>query len=96
MRPLYVAALAVLATHFEGDGPSHYSQSEIEAAHTTIRSALEIQQFLAFSIKQQTCKHKTEQESHEAECFICSTLDCPTACELHYHHDGCADCDGPS
>lgn len=48
--------------------------------------------FRACSVKQQTCKHLTEQQSHEAECFICSTLDCPTGCELHYHHDGCADC----
>lgn len=47
----------------------------------------------AFSIKSQTCKHKSEQESLEAECFICGTLDCPSGCELHYHHDGCAECD---
>ena len=53
---------------------------------------LTLEQFRAWSVKQQTCRHKSEQESHEAECFICGTFDCPTACELHYHHDGCADC----
>lgn len=57
-----------------------------------IKALLELAKFRAFSIKMQTCKHDTEQASHEAECFICGTLDCPTGCELHYHHDGCADC----
>lgn len=30
-----------------------------------------------------------------AECDFCSTLICPHACAMHFHHDGCPCCDNP-
>ncbi len=81
------------------------ANAKLEAAESQLAAAQQvgeasaarahIAEFRAWSIKSQTCKHKTEQESSDAECFLCGTLDCPTVCELHYHHDGCADCDCP-
>lgn len=29
----------------------------------------------------------------DLECNLCGIRDCPSSNDLHYHHDGCPDCD---
>lgn len=53
-----------------------------------------------------SCSHKTaegmapatidpdqQHECYNEECMACACVLCPQKCELHTHHDGCAECD---
>lgn len=36
--------------------------------------------------------HPSIDNCDDDECMICAIRDCPTQHILHYHHDGCPDC----
>lgn len=37
-------------------------------------------------------EHLATINCQEQECVLCSMRDCPSGSDLHYHHDGCPEC----
>lgn len=32
-------------------------------------------------------------DNDDGECGVCGEIACPSDCDMHFHHDGCPECD---